>query len=355
MNNLIERKQYIDVLRTIAMIGVIFIHVSAGNWYGYIGTADWFTFTIYEGVFRVSVPIFFMISGCLFLNCAKEKSIKELYLRSIPRLIVFVILWAGFYGVIQFPQNSGSFCENLKSMFWELLQGNTQAHLWFIYAIIGMYILVPFMKPVVQNSPKHILGYAILVCFVMGSVSELISQFDNMEIVTNNVNKIKSGFSIGYIGYFLLGAYIDKYNINKKYRKVFYLLGLVGMVITICLVMQDCLLAQTLNERFWAYTMPGVFLSSLAVFLFFKNINFKDLNCKENNKLYKVMDMFVKKSRGIYGIHVTFILIFWKVGFTTFSLPGVISVPIIVVFVLSLSFVSVAILQKIPFINRYIV
>lgn len=52
-----SRKEYLDILRALAAIGVIVIHVSANNWYGNIGTFNWMVFTIYEGVFKISVPV----------------------------------------------------------------------------------------------------------------------------------------------------------------------------------------------------------------------------------------------------------------------------------------------------------
>ena len=70
-----NRKGYLDILRALAAVGVIVIHVSSNNWFGYIGTFNWIVFTIYEGIARISVPIFFMISGSLLLS--KIYSIKK--------------------------------------------------------------------------------------------------------------------------------------------------------------------------------------------------------------------------------------------------------------------------------------
>ena len=108
MSGLENRKQYIDILRALAAIGVIFIHVSAQNWYGYVGSTNWIVFTIYEGLFRFSVPVFFMISGCLFLNSKKEKQIKALYSNSIKKLVLFLLFWALVYKVVQISRNEFS-------------------------------------------------------------------------------------------------------------------------------------------------------------------------------------------------------------------------------------------------------
>lgn len=66
------RKYYIDYLRVVLMIGVIILHVSANNWYGYVETNRWIVFTIYSAICRVAVPCFFMISGALFLDDSKK-------------------------------------------------------------------------------------------------------------------------------------------------------------------------------------------------------------------------------------------------------------------------------------------
>ena len=91
----IDRKAYLDVLRTFATMGVIVIHVASNNWYGNIGSFDWIIYTIYISVCRISVPIFFMISGALILG--KDYTIKDLYLKKIMKLIIFLIMWSLIY------------------------------------------------------------------------------------------------------------------------------------------------------------------------------------------------------------------------------------------------------------------
>lgn len=342
------RKQYLDVLRAFAAIGVIFIHVSANNWYGFIGSNDWISFTVYEGLFKISVPIFFMISGCLFLNSEKEKSIKEIFGHSIFRLVVFLLFWSVVYKIVEFPQNELSISKNIMNMFGEILKGNTQVHLWFVYAIIGLYVLVPLMRPCVKNSSQNTLLYIIIICIIGGSIYEFANCFEMLGVLSYNLNKIKAGISFGYIGYFLLGAYIDRYNIKPKGRKIIYALGVAGIIAAIALVLYDCISTQTLNERFLSYNMPGIFLASTAFFLAAKNIEFKD------GLFLKIMTAVSEKSLGIYGVHFLFITILWKLGFTTFLFPGILSVPVIALIVLGASFVSSMLLRKLPYVGKYL-
>ena len=343
-----KRKLYIDVLRVVATIGVIFIHVSSNNWYGNIGEKNWIIFSVYEGFFKLSVPIFFMISGCLFLNSDKNRSIKSLFSHSIFRMVVFLIFWSIVYKILEYTQYNISAGSKIKNMIIEILKGDTQTHLWFVYAIIGLYMLVPLLQAFVKKTDRKTFLYIIIVCFVLGTVCDFTAQFSCLEIITNNIIKVRSGFSVGYIGYFLLGAYIDKYDVVIKNRIIMYILGGIGICISISLVMWDCIYTQTLNERFWSYTMPGIYFASGAVFMAIKKIKFKD------GFFIKAISDISEKSLGIYGVHFLFIILFWKWGFSTFLFSGILSVPVISIIVFVCSYISSTAIKKIPIIGKYI-
>ena len=82
-----ERKWELDVIRAIACFFVVVAHVAS---YGMEikdpVTADWI---IRNGVLclvKCSVPIFFMLSGILFME--KDITIKVLYKKYIARIVV---------------------------------------------------------------------------------------------------------------------------------------------------------------------------------------------------------------------------------------------------------------------------
>ncbi len=341
------RKEYLDVLRGLAAIGVIFIHVSANNWYGYIGSGQWTIFTIYEGFFKASVLIFFEISGVLYLNSKREKTLKDLYIRSVGRLLLFLLFWALVYKMVRLPWSGGSFSDNLRNACIEIFTGNTETHLWFLYAIIGLYVLVPVLRPIVHGASRSQLKYAVAVFFVFGSVCEMLGMFPDFVVIANNLNKIRAGMSFGYVGCFLLGAYLDQYEVGKKNRILLYILGIFGTISTMILVYWDCVSSQMIRERFWAYTMPNVYVSGAAVFLFFKNL-------RARNIFTKVMCKISERSLGIYGVHFLFILLFWKTGFDTFLFTGILSVPVISIIILILSYILSSVLHRIPKIGKYI-
>lgn len=342
-----ERIRYIDILRGLATIGVIVIHVSANNWYGYIGSTNWIIFTIYEGMCKIAVPLFFMISGCLFLADERNMTLKYLYKSHILKMIIFLIFWSVVYKFannIQMIKSGQVMLSGLK----EILEGNTQVHLWYIYSIIGLYIITPVLKIYANNATKTQLLYGIICCFCFGPVIELLQQFSCFSYLTNNLHRIKGGMEFGYIGYFLLGYSIKKYEIERKNRICIYLMGVLCCIGTICLVIGDCMHSQSITERFWSYTMPCIATAAAAFFIFIKH---KEIRGKH---LTNVLEAIAKRSLGIYGCHFLFVMVFWKIGITTFSFPGIISVPAISVIVLLLSYCFSVLINKIPFLGKYI-
>ncbi|MBQ6812700.1 MAG: acyltransferase family protein [Agathobacter sp.] len=340
-------KDYLNYLRGLATLAVIVIHVSAQYWGGYYGATSWLVFTAYEGVCRVAVPLFFMISGCLFLDKGRDKSIRSLYTVNIMRLVVFLIFWAMIYKMLFFPMEA-TLLDKILTSLSEIAIGDTQTHLWYIYAIIGMYILSPILKVFANNATQKQLLYAIGCCFVLSSVHVFVIEFPELSFIANHLSKIKGGIEVGYIGFFLLGYYIDNYEIGKKTRIRLYLTGGVGIILTIAMVMWDCITHYAPLERFWGYTMPGMVLAAVAVFVFFKYRKLK----------IKIIDNFLEKvskySLGIYGCHMIVITCLWIMGYTTFSFHALISVPLISLVVLLISFATAFLIQKIPLVGKYL-
>ena len=341
-----QRKEYLDVLRALATIGVIIIHVSSNNWFGYIGSFNWMIFTVYEGITRVSVPIFFMISGSLLLS--KTYTIKKLYLNKILKLVFFLLVWSLVYKIMNLPEGT-NILQRLFIALEEIINGNTQTHLWFIYAITGLYIITPALSVFVNNCNRNILLYTIIICFILGSFCDFTSQFQSLSFFTNNLNKIKSGYAIGYIGYYLLGYYLDKLEFNDVKKYILYILGIVSTILTIGLVIRDCITYQNFVERFWSYSMPFIVLSSCAWFIFIKNIS-----SKLNRVILNILADISAKSLGIYAVHFLFIILFWQHGFTTFLFNGIISVPVISMVVFACSYIVSTIVRKIPKIGKYL-
>src|SRR5215470_7793 len=76
-----------DLIRTVAIYLVVVIHVSGQltNAWGQISTTQWLIGEIYGAIARVSVPLFFMISGYLLLP--RSESLRDFYTKRMTRTL----------------------------------------------------------------------------------------------------------------------------------------------------------------------------------------------------------------------------------------------------------------------------
>ena len=65
---------WLDNSRIIAILAVVFLHVSAGVvTESVIGTESWWVGNLYDSLVRWCVPVFVMISGAVLLDHSKKK------------------------------------------------------------------------------------------------------------------------------------------------------------------------------------------------------------------------------------------------------------------------------------------
>lgn len=342
-----EKKKivYLDVLRALATFAVILNHVAGNNWNGFIESNRWGVFTFYKGLSSFCVPIFLMISGALFLQKDKSISIKRLYSHNILRLIIFLLFWSVCYQIYNF----GIDVNSIKGIVKNIAYGQTQIHLWFIYMIIGIYVCVPVLKVFTDNAPKRMLEYLLIIFFVFTLVCFSLSniQLRIFKVIFLNISRLDVRLMSGYIGYFILGHYLNTYEIGKVHRKIIYVLGIISMLLVTVITVVMSRKNGVPVSNYLEYLTPFVCLWSMAVFVYAKN-NFNNVN---NNLIEETS----KYSLGIYAIHMFVVFELWKHNFSTFSFNSVCSVPVLTLIVFLVSFISVKILYKIPIINRWII
>jgi surface polysaccharide O-acyltransferase-like enzyme len=93
-----KRIEYFDWLRILCCFSVIIIHVSAQKWYSSpIISYEWKIFNIYHSTVRFGVPIFFMISGAIFLE--RDISFGIMLNKYIKRIYIKLLFWSFFYSL----------------------------------------------------------------------------------------------------------------------------------------------------------------------------------------------------------------------------------------------------------------
>ena len=74
------RDASIDLIKSVAIVSVLFIHAFTSCFRSQAGTADWYGGMLLSAAARAGVPLFLMATGALMLRPEKELTLKRLYI-----------------------------------------------------------------------------------------------------------------------------------------------------------------------------------------------------------------------------------------------------------------------------------
>lgn len=334
------KKNYnMELIRTVSFVMVVIIHIA--NYYcrayADIGRGEYIFSLILNTVSRVSIPCFFMLSGALLLGR------KESLGKNGRRLVHFaaaLIFWSTVYYFFNTRFMGTEY--NLK----DLLQVPVEAHLWYLYAIIPIYFIIPFFQVMCRGMDKN-LDRAFLVVGIVTTVFTYFLSFTERETYLD----VPIIGDKSYMVYFFLGHFIFKYRDELKER-ISLLLGIFTGSTALNIGMTLWFTYQTGNhyERFLEYGCPLIMISGASFFALLLQVDNGNLCLKESTR--KQIDLWCGCSFGIYLIHVIF-LDTYKKFVEPVQLSAWIAVPGLTVGILVLSFVSVYFIRRLPF-GKYI-
>ena len=146
------RLAYADLLRVMAMLAVIVLHVS-GGWLESlpVGTADWHALNVWDSLCRWCVPVFVMCSGMFLLDPKKALSWPSLFLRYILRMVTALLFWGTAYRLLYELVAGTLRPASLPRVLYAVILGNTETHLWYLTMTIGLYLLTPLLRAFVRG------------------------------------------------------------------------------------------------------------------------------------------------------------------------------------------------------------
>lgn len=233
MNMQVERVIWLDWMRVAACLMVIVVHATEPFYLGGDGSliltrTDAFWASFFDSLVRACVPLFIIASS--YLQFPLHYSSEEFFRRRAVRILVPFVLWTVVYALVW-----GSPVQNFKDL---LLNFNYAAgHLWFVYMLVGVYLLMPLLSPwaerVGRTELRIYLGLwlfttviPLLRDWVFGAppvvygVSGLPRQalFPLWGEASWNAYGVFYYLS-GFVGYLLLGLYVRKFLGTWSWRK----------------------------------------------------------------------------------------------------------------------------------------
>lgn len=223
----INRKCTYDLMRIIAIFAVIIIHVSAETWYHHQIDKTWLLNNFINGlVSSWAVPLFVAISGALLLK--KDVSYSGVFKKWLPRIMICLIVWHFIY---YFYETRTFSINSLIVGIKNLLIGKSYSHLWYLYFVLGLYIILPFLSKLVKSLDKKYLLILIIITTFVGIIIPTVKNITNFDL--NQYTNMYIIFSFNaLVPYLLLGYYLNEYKIeNSKFIIIITFIGIILLIL----------------------------------------------------------------------------------------------------------------------------
>ena len=349
-----RRVIYFDVLRIVAIFVVAAVHLSAMHWADVdVNSRAWFAFNLYCTAGKWSVPIFVMISGALFLG--REVSISAILKKNVARIAAVFLFWSGCYALVDLIFRHAP----LSVVLSQLITGHY--HLWFLYMIVGLYLLIPLLRPIVQNETlmRYFLLLAFLFTFLLPQLA-LFTSFVSHEastVIRTVIMYSYCFFPLGFTVYFVGGYYLSRRDFSRREEAVLYAVGILALFFSIIAPVVHAKAQGAPSAVFYNYDSLNVLLTSVPIFVFAKqHLNLSSF--REGDRQAKALAFVRQLSRysfGVYLVHPMVIELLQHFGIDTFSCNAFFSVPLLAIFVFAASTAISALLNCVPIINKHFV
>lgn len=348
-----ERTWYLDLLRIAATFAVVMIHTNPFSFSAEPSfTASYWIGTVISSACRFAVPVFFMISGVLFLSPERTLSTARLYKKTILRMVASYLFWSALHAL--------SYCISTNMGKWaflnELLRGHY--HMWFILVITGLYILTPLIRQITQNprATRYLLTLCLILGFLVPRLPAFLLLFDfahkdvvqSLQSMASQMNPLSESYALFY---YVLGHYLHENPPGRKLRRLIALGGIAGLLMTVLFSAMHLALGHAFDSYFYDARAIGPMLMGVAVFTGFNRFF---SSYRPSAPARRVILHLSVCSFGVYAVHVLILEhISWKYPLTPCGTFAGIVLHSLMVY--AFSHAVSALLHRIPVLRSWIV
>ena len=240
----------IDIIRIFAFVFIVFLHTLNRQF----GVDVWMGG---YAIISIGVNLFIMISGYLLLDKTEEAIVffKKRILNILPLFLVFNIIYIYFGKIPIIPVLKG--------------KAISASHFWYIYMILGLYLLTPWLQKVLKYAEKETL-FVVFLWFLCNILNPYLRYFNLAEIPFSNFPLT------GFIGYYILGYFVKKYD-NKVKRTSFILIIVIyalGFLLSFLSTKYVLAVTGKRVSDFFDKNSLGTFIMTLSFFVFWCKFNF---------------------------------------------------------------------------------
>lgn len=282
---------YLHLIRVVACIMVVFLHSLPT--FKIEGLDQ--KFQIFITYFTLPcVPLFFMISGILLLPVKID--INDFYRKRLTKVVFPLFFWGVIYSILPLLIGKETIYDTINQILMIPLTFPTEIGgiLWYVYVLIGIYLIAPFLNPTIFDKENKMIRYFIFI-WIIASLCDLIRCYEPNILGASYFRKyhLLSYFS-GFIGYCFLGKYL--HNNQLRFLQCNYIVHVLGFIFTFSLI--PIFNTQTNNLYFSSFLSINTIIMTIMVYAILKRFD------AYNNRLYSVIKNISNLSFGIYLSHM---------------------------------------------------
>ena len=308
-----KRYPHIDLIETIAIIFVVFVHSPLYKWdFLEAGLSRdsiilYYCRYFFRTIFSTCAPLFFFANGYLLLSIPYNNAKHFHRTMRIVLLPIFGLILHPIYMVIAGQKVSW------KLVFSDWLNLTTEWTMnvfWFVGALACIYFLFPALKSLYDKDSSAFMSFTVIIfagtfgiklCNIILSLINGVMEFPidsvNYPILEMYIPFKSYGFSFVY---FCLGGIAYEYedairSIGKTKRNIFTFFS---MIIACFLLFGTGVLLSKCHESMWDVVWEGydtipTLVNVIAIYLF--SLNYTNR--------YKIIEYISKNTLGVYLLH----------------------------------------------------
>ncbi len=355
-----NKKLHLELLRIIACFFVIFNHTGANGYELYAAyptqSMEYWLYMIPSVLCKVSVPMFFAISGSLLID--REESLPVIFKKRVLKLVIVLFVFSLFYYLVSLD-NLGEI--SAYNFFGTLYTYTWNFSFWYLYSFLIFLLCLPFIRALAKNLKDSHFYYLFGIAIVFDSLLPIAEY-----LLWKGEHSHYGAFSMSWATatlflYPCLGYFIEKrldITKMKKWLLPLWVLNIAGILISCYMTFFRSKVTGNSTEAFFSsFVMVNVSTLFISAKYFYTVRSTK-------TKRSKGFDGFVATvggcTFGIYLLHVFFLhelpaaQQLWTVLLDSWALNPMISALIVCLAVFTVCCVITLIMKKIPLLNRLI-
>ena len=352
-----KRIFYYDVLRAIAIIGIVFCHVSVFFVTRDINSPNLYISAFFDCFKKFSIPIFVMLSGALLIG--KKDTLKEMLKKRLSRVFIPFLFWVLIYIIYTSIHIYHGFnlINAIDIVFGK--SGTIGVHFWFVWMIIIAYAGIFIINKIIKIEETRINDFSKKFIALLAVISVIyigICHFTSFNPYGSKLIYYPSFLTYIVIGYFLATSDFLERRIDRKYLIIITAILFVGIYLwhIFCFVVPKSHMAHTFVAL--SYFNLKILLMSANAFLLFKYLSktkhFEDMKNKALGHAFTTISNY---SYGIYLVHYLVLSDLKRNLIKVINFSNghpLIWIPVLVILTTAISLIILAIFDKIPYLDK---